>query len=140
MRYLLDTCVLSEPLKKNPERRVMEWLSRQDEASLFLSVITLGELRKGICRLEASPRRRNLERWIDQDLASRFLGRILPIDQDVAHRWGEMTAEVEACGRTLPVLDALIAATSLLFGLTLVTRNTEDMRASKACLLDPWSD
>ena len=140
MRYLLDTCVLSEPLKRHPSKRVIEWLKGQDEAQLFLSVITLGELRKGICKLDPGDRRNELDRWIDQDLMDRFAGRVLPVDQEVAGQWGEMSAQAEALGKTLSVLDALIAATSIVFSMTLVTRNTHDMNATGARLLDPWCD
>lgn len=138
MKYLVDTCVVSELTKKRPSARVVQWLKRQDEFSLFFSVITFGELHKGICRLPDSRKQRHLQDWVENDLAQRFTGRILNIDREVALKWGEISAEAEKIGRKIPVVDGLLAATALVSGLTLVTRNTQDVEAAGVPFLDPW--
>jgi predicted nucleic acid-binding protein len=139
MSYLLDTCVISEATKKQPSAKVLTWLDAQEELTLFLSVITLGELQKGISKLPTSRKRRRLQQWVEQDLTRRFTGRILAVDLEVAVRWGTITAMAERQGRPIPVLDGLLAATALVVGLTLVTRNTSHMQATGVSLFDPWS-
>ena len=139
MRYLLDTCVISEPTKKQPSRKVLTWLDVQEELSLFLSVLTLGELQKGISKLPRSRRRSQLQHWVAQELPRRFTGRILPIDQEVATRWGIMSGDAEQAGHPIPVLDGLLAATALVAGMTLVTRNTLHMAHTGAMVFDPWT-
>jgi toxin FitB len=138
VRYLLDTCVISEGTKKRPSRKVLTWLDVQDEMSLFLSVLTLGELYKGISKLPRSRRRDQLHHWVEHDLPRRFTGRILPVDQEVATRWGMITGEAEQAGHPIPVLDGLLAATARVAGMTLVTRNTPHMEHTGASVLDPW--
>ncbi len=140
MRYLLDTCVISELTKKEPAENVLHWLGRQDELSLYLSVITFGELEKGIVKLPECRKRRRLEEWVNHDLALRFIGRILPVDREVACRWGSITGAAERQGRKIPVLDGLLCATALVGGLTLVTRNIRDMQSTGVNFLDPWED
>jgi toxin FitB len=139
VRYLLDTCVISEPTKKRPAGKVLTWLDVQEEMSLFLSVLTLGELHKGISKLPRSRRRSQLQQWVAQDLPRRFTGRILPVDQEVATRWGIMTGEAERAGHPIPVLDGLLAATAAVAGLTLATRNTPHMQHTGAVVFDPWT-
>ena len=139
MRYLLDTCVISEVSKKRPSAKVLTWLDTQEELTLFLSVITLGELQKGVSKLPVSRKRGRLQQWIEQDLTRRFSGRILAVDLEVAMRWGVITATAEQQGRPVPVLDGLLAATALVVGLILVTRNTPHMQATGVQLCDPWS-
>lgn len=139
MRYLLDTCVISEPTKKRPSSKVLTWLDVQAELRLFLSVLTLGELQKGISKLPESHRRSQLQHWVAQDLPRRFTGRLLPIDQEVASRWGMLTGEAERTGHPIPVLDGLLAATALVAGMTLVTRNTPHMAHTGAVVFDPWT-
>jgi len=136
--YLLDTCVICEPTRAKPSPRVLAWLREQPEETLFLSVLTLGEIRKGAALLPAGPKRRALERWLERDLPERFSGRIVEVDADAADLWGRLIASAEAKGRPLPTLDSLLAATALSRGLTLVTRNTPDFTATGAELLDPW--
>jgi predicted nucleic acid-binding protein len=135
---LLDTCVLSELARPRPDAGVLAWLEEADESSLYLSVITLGELEKGIARLPASARRRKIERWVRQDLAARFEGRLLDVDRVVAERWGAISGESEAHGAPLPVIDALIAATALTHGLDVATRNTSDLERCGARCVNPW--
>ena len=138
MAYLLDTCVLSELARPRPDAGVVQWLEGAEEARLYLSVVTLGELEKGIARLPASARRTRIERWLRQELAARFEGRILDVDRRVAERWGAMSGASEARGAPLPVIDALIAATGRVHGLEVVTRNTADLERCGARCVNPW--
>jgi predicted nucleic acid-binding protein len=137
--YLLDTCVLSELAKPRPDAGVVRWLEGADETGLYLSVLTLGELEKGIARLAPSARRRKIEQWVRDDLAARFQGRVLDVDSKVAQRWGVLCGAAEARGEPLPVIDALIAATGEVHGLEVVTRNTADLERCGARCVNPWS-
>ncbi len=138
MSWLLDTCVISELSKPRPQSTVVEWIQTCLEDQLFLSVITVGELEKGIARLRQSDRRAALEKWVRNDVVARFGGRLLAIDAAIAARWGSLVGASEAKGKPLPVIDSLIAATSLQHGLTVVTRNTEDLERCGAHCLNPW--
>ena len=138
MSYLLDTCVLSEFQKPTPQATVVAWLRAQEEETFFLSVLTLGELQRGISRLPASRKRNRLQAWLDSDLRQRFEGRILPIDDAVALRWGGVQARVEARATPLPVMDGLIACTALTHDLAVVTRNGEDFARTGVEVVDPW--
>ena len=140
MSFLLDTAVVSELVRKNPSAPVLKWIGNQDEASLHLSVLTIGELEKGIARLPASARRSRLLSWVRRDLAGRFGGRLLPVDTRAAARWGAITGESEKRGRPLPVIDCLIAATALVHGLTVATRNTGDFERCGAACVNPWEE
>lgn len=134
--FLLDTNVVSELVRPKPEPKVRAWIETTDENLLYLSVLTLGEIRKGITSLTNATRRVTLEAWLNSDLVLRFAGRILPIDHAVADRWGRLTAQ--AGTSPIPVIDGLLAATALHYNLTLVTRNTKDFAASGVPLFDPW--
>jgi predicted nucleic acid-binding protein len=136
--YLLDTPVLSELVKRAPNRDVVAWVDAQDEDTLFVSVLTLGELHKGVARLPDSARKQTLRAWLTQDLVSRFRGRILSIDRSVAQTWGELQGEAERHGRPLPAVDCLIAATARVHGLVVVTRNVEDMQRCSVAVANPW--
>ena len=138
MRYLLDTCVISEPTKPVPNSGVLDWLAGIDEESLFLSVLTLGELEHGVGRLPPSKKKERIRQWIDDELQSRFQGRIVSIDTAVARRWGELCAARAAEGKPLPVVDGLLAATALVHDLTIATRNTSDMAVTGVRIFDPW--
>lgn len=138
MSFLLDTSIVSEMVRKSPSVPVVKWLDGQAEASLYLSVLTIGELEKGIARLSASPRRNRLQSWVRRDLAARFGERLLPVDVRTAARWGALTGESENRGRPLPVIDRLIAATAMMHGLTVVTRNVQDFERSGATCINPW--
>lgn len=138
MSFLLDTSVVSELVKPSPHGPVLKWIGDQDEASLHLSVVTIGELEKGIARLPASTRRTRLQSWVRRDLVERFGGRLLPIDIRTAARWGAITGESEKRGKPLPVIDSLIAATAIVHGLTVVTRNVEDFERCGAACINPW--
>jgi predicted nucleic acid-binding protein len=137
--WLLDTCVLSELVRPRPKASVVSWVTQRDEDELFLSVITIGELEKGIARLPDSVKRVALEQWVRRELADRFRGRLLSIDASVAARWGAIVGTSEARGRPLPVIDSLIAATGLQHDLTVVTRNTEDLERCGARCHNPWA-
>ena len=124
MRYLLDTCVLSETVRPRPSPAVVGWLGDQPETDLYLSSIALGELMKGVTRLAIDDRRRErLAEWIETDLRGRFADRLVPITVSVAMRWGAMAGEASRDGRTLPVIDSLLAATAVEHGLVVATRN-----------------
>ncbi|MFV2067691.1 MAG: type II toxin-antitoxin system VapC family toxin [Pirellulales bacterium] len=138
MNFLLDTCVVSELTRPKPQRRVVRWIRSEPETRLHLSVLTIGELHKGIERLPDGRKRKTIEAWLNNELRYRFFGRILPIDDEVAERWGLESAEAEQSGTPLPVIDGLLAATGLVHGMTVVTRNTKDMRQTGAKLLNPW--
>lgn len=138
MKYLLDTCVLSELVKPKPEAGVVTWVGEQEEHRLYLSVVTIGELHKGIAKLPDGRRRERLTTWIETDLAGRFRGRILPVDEAVASAWGVMLGQAEAGGGSLPVLDALVAATAKVHGCAVVTRNVTDLGRTGADVLNPW--
>ena len=136
--FLLDTTVISELVKPRPEPAVAHWVESVDQEILYLSVLTLGEIRKGIASLRSTTRRASLEAWLDADLVLRFAGRILVIDQDVADRWGQLSAAAVIAKKQLPVIDGLLAATAIQYNLTLVTRNTKDLIATGIPLYNPW--
>jgi predicted nucleic acid-binding protein len=138
LSFLLDTSVISELVKAAPDDRVIEWLKRNDEASLYLSVLTIGEIEKSIAKLPESSRREKLETWVRRDLADRFRERLLAIDATVAATWGRLAGEAEARGEPLPVIDGLIAATSLAHDLTVATRNVGDFERCGARCFNPW--
>lgn len=137
MSYLLDTCALSEFTKPKPSAHVDAWFSGIPEGADFVSVLTLGELEKGIAKLETTRRRAGLERWFAQ-LRDRFEGRILVVDEPVALEWGRLCARADIGGRPVPAIDALIAATAIVHGLAVVTRNSSDIARTGAPLIDPW--
>src|SRR5262245_9769610 len=113
MSYLLDTCVVSELVRQTPNPRVIEWLGHANETELYLSVLTIGELHKGIEKLPAMRRKNQLVDWLHQDFLARFRQRLLALDLSVMFTWGALAARLEASGRKMPVVDALIAATAL---------------------------
>lgn len=137
--FLLDTKVLSELVRPRPDARVADWMDSTDEELLFLSVLTLGEIRKGIAALAHPARKVRLEAWLSRDLILRFEDRILLIDQEVADRWGRITGSLALKGSPLAVIDGLLAATAIHHNLTLVTRNTRDVALTGVAVFDPWS-
>ena len=136
--FLLDTNAISEVVRDKPDSNVLAWFDVVDESALYLSVLTLGEIRKGIAALPQSKRRTGLETWLEVDLQARFASRILPIDAAVADRWGVLAADAKRKGRTLSVIDGLLAATALEHNLTIVSRNTDDFAPTQASFLNPW--
>jgi predicted nucleic acid-binding protein len=140
VKYLLDTCVLSELVKKKPDQRVIEWISGIEESKLFVSALTIGEIHKGIEKMPKSERRKMLLQWVDEDLQERFRGRIIPFDLQTAAVWGKMQAKAEMLGKTMPIIDGMIAATAITHNLAVATRNISDMEAGKAMLVNPWGE
>jgi len=138
--FLLDTNVISELIKPLPEANVTTWIERIDESLLYLSVLTLGEIRRGIAVLPQSRRRAILEAWLDKELRARFEDRILAIDLEVADRWGLLTAAARTNGIVLPVIDGLLAATALEHNLTLVTRDTGQIPSMGVAVFNPWEN
>lgn len=138
MKYLLDTCILSELLKPQPQETVIEWFQTVPETQLYLSVLTLGELHKGIAKLPGSKRKQKLELWLETDLKQRFKSRLLNIDLQTALVWGTILAQTEQSGKSMSAIDSLLSATALAYNMILVTRNTRDMEASGVPLLNPW--
>ena len=135
MSYLIDTNAISELLRARPERRVTEWFDRAAPESLHISVLSLGELRKGVESLPAGARRERIGAWLEVELPAWFEDRVLPIDAGVADLWGRLLGRI---GRPVAAVDSLIAATALKHRLRLVTRNVEDFRFSGLEVVDPW--
>ncbi|MBS1856949.1 MAG: type II toxin-antitoxin system VapC family toxin [Acidobacteria bacterium] len=136
--FLLDTNVISELIKPEPDGNVLRWISEADEALLFLSVLTLGEIRNGIEKLNPGKRRGRLESWLAVDLRLRFQERILTIDEGIAQRWGALSAMTAKKGRPVPVIDGLLAATALHHDLMLVTRDDVDVSGTGVPVVNPW--
>jgi len=138
VKYLLDTCLVSELVKKEPNPAVVSWLDEQDEQKLFLSVLNLGELQKGISKHPNGTKKEELQAWVALDLVERFTGRILEIDLETAFCWGRLQGDAEQAGEKLPVMDSLIAATAAAHGLVVVTRNVRDIERCGVRVCNPW--
>ena len=138
MKYLLDTCVISELVKKEPHPAVIRWMDAGDESRMYLSVLTLGELIKGITKLPDGEKREKLQSWVSNDLALRFGQRLVEIDAEIARAWGTLLGEAERRGEKLPVVDSLIAVTASVHDLVVVTRNVQDMARCQAKVFNPW--
>jgi predicted nucleic acid-binding protein len=136
LSYLIDTNVLSELRRKQADARVVAWVQARPRQSLYLSVLSLGEIRKGIEGVVDVAFRQTLTDWLEVELTNYFIGRLLDIDAQVADRWGRVQAST---GRTLPVIDGLLAATALQHDLTLVTRNTKDFEGLGVQIVNPWT-
>jgi toxin FitB len=139
MSFLLDTNVVSEWLKPRPNSGVVSWLAAVDEDETFLSVVTITELRYGIERMTPSARKKRIDVWLQQELLARFEGRVLPVDLAIADECGRLVARSEARGRPIEPRDAFIAATSEVYGMTLVTRNTSHFQPAVKSLFAPWT-
>jgi predicted nucleic acid-binding protein len=138
MKALLDTCVISELVAKKPNPGVVEFVDALDTDDVYLSVITIGEIIKGIEKLTDSPRKAELRGWLQEDLLARFHGKIIPLGTDIIVEWGVLTARLEAQGKPMPAIDSLIAATALAEKMSLVTRNVGDFNAAGVEILNPW--
>jgi predicted nucleic acid-binding protein len=138
MNYLLDTNAVSEWVKPRPDPGIALWLHEVDEDRTYLSVITLGELRKGVDRLGDGWRRDRLDRWLTSELPNRFGERMLPVDAAVADQWGRLLANAENGGTAVGGIDALIAATATVHGLQVVTRNVGHFRHTGVDVISPW--
>ena len=137
MNYLLDTCVISELVKPRPNTAVTDWLARNPADRLFLSSLTIGELKRGITRLPDSKKKNRLMMWLETLLAD-YGDRILPVDRAVAEAWGIMQARAEDSGKRMSIIDGYIAATASVYQMTVVTRNEEDFSPSHQAILNPW--
>ena len=136
--FLLDTNCISELVRPTPEPRVLEWMGAADETLLYLSVLTMGEIRRGLAGLAQGKRRTLLETWLEVELQARFSGRIVPIDAAIANRWGQLAADAKRVGKPLSIIDGLLAATALHHNLTVVSRNTSDFTNTHVRVLNPW--
>ena len=139
MSYLLDTCVLSEVTKRKPDSAVINWLRMQDPSSLFISCITIGEIKKGIVKRGGDVRAKRLEQWLERTIFAGYRDRILPVEKDVALEWGRICGEAERIGNHRPAVDAMIAATAAKHHLILVTRNVDDMAGMGVGIFNPFS-
>ena len=135
MSYLIDTCALSELRRPKPDQNVIRWFEKTAQNGLYLSVLTLGEIRKGVESLKDIRRRDKIMNWLEHDLPIWFEDRILPIDAAVADEWGHLLAKA---GRSMPAIDSLIAATALHHRLTIVTRNVSDFEYAGLDVFNPW--
>jgi predicted nucleic acid-binding protein len=136
--YLLDTNIPSEFTRNRPEPRVVQWLKARPVTALFLSVVTIGEIRKGLIMLPQGRRRNELEAWFQNDLPAWFLDRILPITPAIADRWGVLDGQCQLKGTPLNTADGMIGATAIEYDLTIVTRNVRDFAGLGAEFLNPW--
>jgi toxin FitB len=136
LSYLVDTNVISELRQKKPNRGVVEWLASRPRDTLYLSTLTLGELRKGVERLAESPRKYALRDWLETELPDYFRGRLLAVDTQVADRWGYLLAKAS---RPVPAIDSLLAATASAHNLSFVSRNTKDVEGLGVELINPWN-
>lgn len=140
MNYLVDTCVIAELIKPTPNPNVVYWVRTCPEENLFLSVLTLGEIQKGITKLPEAEKRETLQYWFEHDLPRRFEGKILEVTTQVAKKWGEIQGKAEQEGEKMPAIDSLIAATGLVYNLTVVTKKTSDIEISGVQTFNPWRE
>jgi toxin FitB len=138
MKYLLDTCILSEYNAKKPNAQVIQWLDHLDHESLYVSVITVGELSRGIQLLPSSKKQADLQSWFDNQFLAIYGHNIIVLDTAIMLRWAALTSQLKRLGKTVPYVDSLIAATALHENCTLVTRNEKDFQASGISLINPW--
>ena len=140
MNFLLDTNVVSEWVRPRPDPGVITWMAEVDEDRVFLSVVSLAELRYGIAKMPAGVRRDRLDSWLGEEVLLRFESRILPIDASIANMWGQVLARSQALGRTIGILDGFLAATAEKHQLTMVTRNVADFFVLGHSVLNPWQE
>ena len=140
MAYLVDTNVLSEVVRPAPDANVVAWLGGLSTTQAYLSVLTLGEIARGVTLLPPGKRKNDLRAWLAHDLAQRFRGRILDVDLTVANAWGDLDAQGQRIGRPLAVVDGLLLATAQAHGLTLATRNIGHCGDRGVAVFDPWME
>lgn len=136
--YLLDTCLFSELIKKEPSKKVIKWIFGKDEKLFFVSALTFGEIKKGIEKVTDTSRKKKLEMWMQEYLFPRFKDRLLDVDLPVAMAWGNIVANSEKKGRVIPTIDSLLAATAITHNLHLVTRNVKDFTDLNLVIINPW--
>ena len=141
MNYLIDTCVLSEAQRKRPDRKCLRWMAdHAADSVLYVSAVTIGEIKHGISRLPTTdPRRARLSSWLETEILEPFADCILPFDREVAAKWGEIMGEADSLGQSRPPLDAQIVATALVHDLTIVTRNVSDLNFAGARVVNPFA-
>lgn len=139
MKFLLDTCVLSELVKLKPDAKVLAWINTRKESELHVAAMTLAELQRGVARLPISRRKTELTEWLEK-LRIGFDGRIFSFTAETAVCWGDMCARAESDGRTMAAFDSIIAATAMEHGLVLVTRNEQDFSTAPVVLFNPWNE
>jgi len=138
VKYLLDTCVVSELIRSTANENVVSWMENVNEEDLYLRVLTLGEIEKGIEKAIDVKRKRTLQLWVENDLKQRFEGRIIAIDLNIAVKWGATQGMAELLGKPMPTIDGLIAISALVNNCIVVTRNVSDMEQSTVEILNPW--
>jgi predicted nucleic acid-binding protein len=136
--FLLDTNSISELIRPRADPGVTEWMRAADDALLYVSVLTLGEIRKGAAALDDGKKGSRIESWLEEELKIFFAGRILSVDEAVADRWGQLAARAKRIGRPLAIIDGLLAATALHYNLTVVSRNAGDFQNAEVPVLNPW--
>ncbi len=139
MKYLLDTCVISELVKKKSNSNVIRWLESADDDSLFLSILTIGEIQKGISKLPDSNKKTFIQNWLDNDLINRFSNRIIDINIEIINIWGILIGKSESKGISIPTIDSLIGATAIAQNMTVITRNIRDIEKTGAKTLNIWN-
>src|ERR1700688_4188683 len=139
MKFLVDTNVVSEWVKLRPDSGVVDWMTEVDEDRVFISVISLAELRRGIERMPDGTRRSRLDEWLREELPQRFEKRVLLVDHAVAEAWGRIVARCEMAGRPISTMDGFIAATAEVHDMALVTRNVSDFEFSVKEVVNPWT-
>lgn len=140
MKYLLDTNVISELISRRPDPNVISWIDGLDPDTVYLSVITIGEIQKGVEKLPDTESKQTIQEWLHNNLLLRFQGRIVPITTSVALAWGTLTAALERNGRLLPAIDSLVAAIAREGGYVLVTRNVRDCAGAGIPIINPWDE
>lgn len=138
MKYLLDTCVISELIAKKPSKKVIDWIDNIEQESVYFSVVTIGEIRKGIEKLPESKRKVSIQKWLNDELLIRFQGKMLVIDTHVMLVWGELTGRLDIEGNRMPAIDSLIAAIAIHNNCSLVTRNQDDFQNVGLSIINPW--
>lgn len=138
MRYLLDTNVISEFIAKKPNQKVLDFVNSLDEDNLYLSVITIGEIKFGIQKVESQTKKEQLLLWLEDDLLKRFEGKIVNIDTDTMLMWGEINQHLQSIGRVIPIVDSLIASSCVAKDFTLITRNIKDFYNFDIEIINPF--
>jgi predicted nucleic acid-binding protein len=138
MKFLIDTCVISEIIKPQPNEKVVAWMRENPEENMYLSVLTFGEIEKGIEKAADPAKKKTLQNWVENVLKDRFKHRIIEIDMAVVSRWGKEQGKAELAGKPMPAIDGLIAVSGLVYNCIVVTRNVSDMQQSGVELLNPW--